>query len=259
MRKVAKFFSAMIAVLFSSAFFIPFVEATWPPEDCTLVAPRYTEDILRDKYDDAIKKGKPAATYCFYYPGLADCCVRATCETMQFQLGDFNAWINKTPLDCVTVAICLQNDAAKNIFCKYFHLRRNLTDSTEVDDTISTCVIDARENVFVISFHDLNVLSKDIALYTEYGILGNPRLENEYWCWRNVIFKSWLCAQCDVPLSDYDCSRKARLLVSGTYYKTRELEQGSTVRVGYLNFDDEVKMFNEGHWTGKNVFIEPKQ
>ncbi len=47
--------------------------------------------------------------------------------------------------------------------------------------------------------------------------------------------------------------------MSGTYYKTRELEQGSTVRVGYLNFDDEVKMFNEGHWTGKNVFIEPKQ
>lgn len=242
MRKFLKILATMAAVVVVATNAMQSA-ATWPPEGCSLVAPVPTEERLREEFNRATSTGKPAATYCFFNPDALGTYYAPPDFLAPPQYG--------TPLDRIPVAICLQNDAAKKVFDEHFKITRVVSDLPVVDDKVSLNEIDARENVFIISFADLSAMETKLALCTENGILGRYAFRNTDWSWKNVVLKTRLCAEWrgDAKYFPGDYRLKARILMDGLCAGKR----GDTVRVQHGGKTVELHVWYDG-WTGKNVF-----
>lgn len=214
MKKFVKFFSVLATILMIAT---PFAGAVWPPEGCSLVAPRYREDELRGDFRRAVALGMPAATYCFFDPDAA--------ETF-FHPADYMASpIPDKSLEDIPVAICLQNPESVRVFKRYF-----IDKNSEPISTSPVSLTHDAENVFIISFADLNELSRKIALYTKNGILGKPSLRDKNWSWKNVIYNSrlsaaWVGAEISAP--EFIYCLKVRVLMNGL----SAAGYGETIRV----------------------------
>ena len=220
MRKFVKIFTAMVAVGMIVMNAMQCAKAVWPTESRRLLAPKLTltEDVLYPTFESALRESRAAATYCFYNPDAPRDYYRGR---------DVLAAPSITPdsnAKKIPVAIRLLNDAAKEAFREYIqsefisevYALKNPFEVVEASE--SRLQIHPYENVFIISFDDLNKLSSTIALYTRNGIPGKPALREKGWCWDRVLRKS--CVQARWA-GDPRCTppeiylAKARVLMKG--------------------------------------------
>ncbi len=245
MKKIVKLFLTVFTIWIGFIFTIPLVGAIWPPKDCMFVNTKISESQMYDMCEEALFEELAVATYCFFNP---------TNEGFYCQQPKFLAHPKVgTSLNRIPVAIYLPSEDAKVAFRTYFQDKSDHS----INDIIKSKV-DPGENVFIISFKDLNEIAKkgSINLYTRNGVIGG--LNDVHWSWKAVIYKTHLLAgwrDADTAawqLPTIDQRRKVRVLMS----ELTGLKVGQTIRIKTANIATEIGLWSD-RWTGRDV-IEGK-
>ena len=214
MRKFIKVFVAMVAVSMIAIGSTQFAKAVWPPESCLPVS--------EGTYNAAIAANEPAATYCFYNP-----------DTSSYSSS--LALYGSVDLNKISVAICLKNQKAQEIFREHF---KNIFRGRRIDP---------RENLFIISANDLRELSEKMALFTKYSP-SDPDEIYQNWCTENLFFCSNLRAGMNRHSRDIDLKLrvKIRILMRAL---GRGFALGKTLRVYKDSATSEIYWGSYDYWS----------
>ena len=248
MKKFVRFFSGVISVLMVAMVAMPGTNAMWPSAGCRLQSPARLEDQLQYPFNRALASGAAAATYCFFNP-----------HSGQFGIETPMEYPRAKRLEDIPVAICLKNDKAKEVFRNYFLAKEDQTFAQVLNNSV-----DPRENVFVISFADMNNMAypdsspssePKLALFTRNGILGDWGYRDTVWSWAEVIEKSTLRAEWNSAAAGGNidlCFRaKIRVLMKGL----PRYAVGETTRALYGGKTTEMHFWRR-LWTGRDIIVE---